>query len=304
MPGPRCDRILARVIARTSLGLLLAAAAAAASAQTAAPAASPAPAGFPDLAGPRALALEASIGAAASNEGVWVNPASVAARKRYSLETDAFVDRRGAATEARYYGGSVVDSLSAPVAVGLSYMRADEGDYTGNAWWGTLAGPIAQGLYLGVSGKYLSFKGPRNVSAATVDAGIYWAVAPKLSVGFAGYNLVSIDAPQVAPLGYGAGIALGDDRSIQVTGDWRADQDRVLNKTANRWSLGAEVLLGDLVPVRAGWMRDEVLGGSWWSVGAGLVTRAGVSLDVGYRQSVDDPSARTIAGALKVFMFQ
>lgn len=287
------------MIARTSLGLLLAAAAAAASAQT------PAPAGFPDLAGPRALALSASTGVAASNEGVWVNPASVAARKRYSLETDAFVDRRGADTTARYYGGSVVDSLSAPVAVGISYMRADEGPYTGNAWWGTVAGPIAQGLYLGVTGKYLSFKGqPANVSAATVDAGIFWAVAPKLSLGFAGYNLVSIDAPGVAPLGYGAGVALGDDRSLQVTADWRTDQDRVLNKTANRWSAGAEVLLGDLVPVRAGWMRDEILGGSWWSVGAGLVTRAGVSLDVAYRQSVDDPSARTISGALKVFMFQ
>ncbi len=298
MPGPRCARILGRVIVRIPLAAALLAAATAAAAQT------PLPAGVPDLVGPRALALSASIGVAASNEGVWTNPATVGARKRYSLETDAFVDRRGSDTTARYYGGSVVDSVSAPVAAGISYMRADEGPYTGNAWWGTLAGPVAQGLYLGVSGKYLSFKGPKNVSAATVDAGVFWAVAPKLSVGFAGYNLVSIDDPNVAPLGYGAGVGIGDDRSIQVTADWRADQDRVLNKTANRWSVGAEVLLGDLVPVRAGWMRDEVLGGSWWSVGAGLVTRGGVSLDVGYRQSLDDPSARTIAAALKLFMFQ
>jgi hypothetical protein len=68
--------------------------------------------------------------------------------------------------------------------------------------------------------------------------------------------------------------------------------------------VGAEALLGELVPVRAGWMKDETLGGSWWSVGAGLVTRSGVALDIAYRQSIDDPSARTIAAALKLFLFQ
>jgi hypothetical protein len=301
LPGPRPARILGRVIARIFLGVALLAAGGAASAQTPLP--YPGPAGLPDLVGPRALALGASTGVAASNEGVWVNPGSVAARKRYSLETDVFVDRRGAATTSRMYGGSVVDSISAPVAAGISYMRADEGPYAGNVWWGTLAGPIAQGFYLGVSGKYLSFRGPTNVSAATVDAGIFWQVAPKFSLGAAGYNLVSIDEPGVAPMGYGAGFGLGDDRSFQLTGDWRVDLDRQ-PKPTNRWSLGAEVLLGELMPVRGGWMRDETLGGSWWSVGAGIVTRAGVSLDIGYRQSLDDPSARTIAGAIKVFAFQ
>jgi hypothetical protein len=185
----------------------------------------------------------------------------------------------------------------------MSFMHSDEGPYTGNAWEGAIAGPIAPGLHLGVAGKYLSFKGPRNVSAATVDAGIFWQVADYVSLGAAGYNLVSIDNPALAPMGVGAGVGIGNDRSLQLTADWRADFDR-WPETTNRWALGAEVLLGQLVPLRAGWMRDETLGGSWWSVGAGLVTRGGVSLDVGYRQSLDDPSARTVAGALKVFLFQ
>ncbi|HET8539535.1 MAG TPA: hypothetical protein VFL83_06655 [Anaeromyxobacter sp.] len=283
-------------IARSCLGIVLAAAAPAA-AQT------PLPAGYPDLVGPRALALSASIGIAAGNEGMWVNPAAIAARRRYSLETDAFVDRRGADTTARFYGGSVVDSQSAPVAAGIAYVRGDEGAYTGNAWTGALGGSIAQGLYLGVAGKYLSFEGPRNVSAGTVDAGLFWQVAPYVSIGAAGYNLVSIANPAVAPMGYGVGVGIGDDRKFQLTADWRTDLDRAPEATS-RWAVGAEVLLGDLVPVRGGWMKDETLGGSWWSVGAGLVTRAGVSLDVAYRQSLDDPGARTIAGALKVFVFQ
>ena len=304
MPGPRSARILGRVITRIFLGIGLLA--------FAAPSAAVAPAGYPDLVGPRALALSASLGVAASNEGMWVNPGAVAARKRYSLETDVFVDRRGADTTARFYGGSVVDSLSAPVAAGVAYMRSDEGPYTGNAWSAVLSGPVAQGFYLGVTGKYISFQGTApasNVSAGTVDAGIFWQVADQLSLGVAGYNLVSIDDPVVAPMGYGAGIGIGSDRTVQITADWRVDLDRAPDpdrapKTTNRWAVGAEVLLGELVPLRAGWMRDETLGGSWWSVGAGLVTRAGVSLDVAWRQSLDDPSARTIAGALKLFFFQ
>lgn len=285
------------MIARILLGIALLGAGAASAAEP------PLPAGYPDLVGPRALALSASIGIAASNEGMWVNPGAIGARRRYALESDVFVDRRGADTTARFYGGSVVDSMSAPVAAGVSYMRSDEGPYTGNAWEGVLSGELAKGFYLGVAGKYLSMRGPKNVSAGTVDAGVLWQVANELSLGVAGYNLVSIDNPAIAPKGYGAGVGIGNDRSFQLTGDWRADLDRRA-KTTNRWAVGAEVLLGQLVPVRAGWMRDETLGGSWWSLGAGLVTQSGVSLDIAYRQSIEDPSARTIAGALKVFMFQ
>ncbi len=281
-------------------GLALALVACAASAAASEP---PLPAGFPDLVGPRSLALSASIGVAAGNEGIWVNPGAIAARKRYSIDAGGFVDRRGATTDARIYGGSVLDSTSSPVAGAVSYLRSDEGPYTGNAWNGVLAGSIAQGFYLGVGGKYLSMKGPRNVSAATVDAGVFWQVAEYVSIGAAGYNLVPVDNPAVAPMGAGAGVGVGSDRSFQVTADWRADFDRA-PKTTNRWAIGAEVLLGDLVPVRAGWMRDETLGGDWWSVGAGLVTRSGVAIDFGYRQAIADPNARTIAGTLKVFLFQ
>jgi hypothetical protein len=283
---------------RIRLGLaLLACAASAAAAET------PLPAGFPELVGPRALALSASVGVAAGNEGIYVNPGAIAARKRYSVEVGGFIDRRGADTDARFWGSSVVDSLSSPVAGAISYVRSDEGPYTGNAWNGVLAGSIAQGLYLGVGGKYLAFKGPRNVSAATVDAGLLWQVAEYVSLGAAGYNLVSIGNPEVAPMGVGAGVGVGSDRSFQVTADWRGDLDRG-SRTTNRWAVGAEALLGNLVPVRAGWMRDETLGGSWWSAGAGLVTRNGVAIDFGYRQSFDDPSARAIAATLKIFLFQ
>jgi hypothetical protein len=285
------------VTARTLCGIVLFLAGSASAAEP------PAPVGIPDLVGPRALALSSGIGIAASNEGIYLNPAAAGARKRYSIEGLLLVDRRGADTTAQFVGGSVVDSLSGPVTGGLSYVRAGQGDFTGSVWHAMVSGPIAQDLHLGVAGKYLSVKGPRNVSAATVDAGLFWQVADVLSIGAAGYNLVPIANEIVAPRGAGAGVGIGNDRSFQVTADWRADFDRA-GKTTNRYGAGLEVLLGQLVPLRAGWSRDETLGTKWWSLGAGLVTQTGIALDVGYRQSLDDPTARTVAATLKVFLFQ
>jgi hypothetical protein len=58
-----------------------------------------------------------------------------------------------------------------------------------------------------------------------------------------------------------------------------------------------------MVVLRGGLMRDQTLGTSWWSAGAGLVT-PGAALDVGYRQSTTDPSARQVGATLKVFVNQ
>lgn len=285
----------------------------------AARAADPVPAGgIPDLVGPRSLGLAASIGAASGNEGLYVNPGAIAARRRYAIEGGAYLDRRGAETADRFFGGSIVDSESSPVTAGVSYQRAQRGPYTGNLFHVALAGPLAEGVFLGVSGKYLSLDGPTvallpfgdpaarpvepgGVKAITADAGLLWQVSQYVSFGAAGYNLVPIGNEIVAPAGMGAGLAVGSDRTLQVTADWRTSFDAPAGR-ANRWSAGAEALLFDVVPVRAGWMKDDLLDTSWWSAGVGLVSRNGLALDVGYRQSLDDGDARTIAATLKFFM--
>lgn len=288
-------------------------------------AADPVPAGgIPDVAGPRSLALAASIGAAAGNDGLYVNPGAIAARKRYAIEGGALFDRRGADTVGRFFGGSIVDSESSPVTAGVSYLRAQKGSYEGSVVHFALAGPLSEGFLLGVSGKYLALTGntisvptaggpvafkPRDSTAVTADAGIFWQVTELVSVGVAGYNLVPVSNLLAAPLGMGAGLAVGSDRSFQVTGDWRTDfDDRGAplglgkQRGSNRWAAGAEALVLNLIPVRAGWMKDELLDTSWWSAGVGLVSGNGVALDVGYRQSLDDPKARTIAATLKLFV--
>lgn len=268
----------------------------------AASAADPAPAGIPDLQGARSLAMGASIGLPVGNEGLLTNPAAIAPGKRYAVEGLGVMDRRGADTTGGWFGGSVVDSMSAPVAVGFSYLRAAEGPYTGNLWTLALAAPLADRLHVGVSGKYLSLRGPEKVGAFTVDAGIWWRVADLVAIGAAGYDLLDVSNDAVAPRGVGAGIALGSERVAHVTADWRADLDR-LGKTANRYAVGGEVLLGKQLGLRAGFVKDEVLDARWWSAGLGLASQGGVALDLAYRQGVDDASARTLAAALKIYLF-
>ena len=247
--------------------------------------------------------MGASIGLPIGNEGLLTNPATIAPGKRYAVETMGVLDRRGADTTGGWFGGSVVDSMSAPVAAGFSYLRAQEGAYTGNLWTLALAGPLADRLHVGVAGKYLSLSGPEKVGAFTVDAGAWWRVADLVSIGAAGYDLLDVAHDAVAPRGVGAGIAFGSERLAQVTADWRADLDR-LGKTANRYAVGGEVLLGRQLGVRAGFVKDEVLDTRWWSAGLGLASQGGVALDVAYRQSVDDASARTLAAALKIYLFE
>lgn len=265
-------------------------------------AAEPPAEGIPGLTGPRALALAASVGVAGGNDAIFSNPAALAARRRYSVDALFFTDERQAGTAGRYFGGSVVDSVTGPMAAAIAYERATEGPWTGNLWRMAFAGSLAEGLMLGASGNYYDLKGPRNAKAMSADAGLFWQPARYLSLGAAGYNLVPIANDAIAPLGAAAGFAVGSDASFQVSGDWRATLPQHGSVT-NRWSAGAEYLLADLVPLRAGYAYDDGSGTQWWSAGVGIVTRS-VALDVAYRQSFDAASAKTIAVALRIFPFQ
>lgn len=269
----------------------------------------PPPGGIADVTGPRALGLSAAVGTASGNDGLFVNPGAIGAHRRYEADVSVFVDRRGSESVTQILGGSVVDAITSPIAAGFSYLMAQEGDYTGNVYQLALAGQVVDRFFLGVSGRWLSLDGPpappgegsNDVNSVTMDAGFLFLVSPMLSVGAAGYNLVPIGNAAAAPFGMGAGIDVGSDRRFHVTLDWRVDMDRHEQAT-NRYSAGAELLLGGLMPLRGGWSYDETLDTQWWSAGVGLVTKD-VALDFGYRQSLDASSARTLTGALRFFAF-
>jgi hypothetical protein len=281
------------------LGFALALAAAPrASAQVDAPRAG----GIPDLVGARGLALGAYRGISPGNDGIYTNAAALAARRRYSIETQWFLERQGADPALQVLTGSVVDSESS-VTGGFSYGRALSGPYIGNLFHLPIAFAASDGFFLGATAKYLSVDGPagEQVRSADVDASAYWRATSTFSLGASGYNLVDAGHRRVLPRGVGAGASFGDDRRFHLAVDWRGDWPRQ-GKMTNLYAVGGELLLGDYVPVRASWLRDETRNASFWSAGVGLVTTGGFALDASYRQGIDDASNRVFALAVKLFL--
>ena len=293
-----------RLTAAPLLVLLLGAGAAAA-------AEPPAPLTIPDLSGPRTLALQAGVGVASGSEALFTNPAALAARKRYVVDTFYLTDRRpelsGTAARQDFLGAAAADSATTPVAAGFGYARAMKGIETGTLLRLGLATQLSRGLALGVQGNYFDLRGAEEIaSTLNVDAGLFLQVSPRLSVGAAGYNLLHNEHRQFLPRGWAAGFAAGSDTSLQVVGEWQLDLDRARDddggaKATHRYSLGLEYLFASAVPVRAGFQLDETTDTNWWSVGAGYVTQR-YALDLAFRQSTADPSARTVALALRVFV--
>jgi hypothetical protein len=262
----------------------------------------------PDLTGPRTLALQSGVGAYTGTEALFINPAALAARKRYTVDSFYLTDRRAAPVLRQdYLGASVVDSSTTPVAAGFGYVRVLEGVETGTLLRLGLAAPLTDRLSLGVQGNYFDLHGVQRVAAqVNVDTGLFYQVTSMVSVGAAGYNLINSKHDAVEPQAFGVGFAAGSERSLQVTGDWRIDLDRVKDaqgrsKKTNRYGIGAEYLFDNAVPIRAGFQKDGISGTNWWSVGLGWVS-ARAAVDLGFRQSVSDPRARTLAIAVRFFV--
>jgi hypothetical protein len=268
----------------------------------AAAAAPPADPSLADLEGARALALAAYRGLPGGNDGMFANAGALAARRRYSIEGQYQQEDLSSGGRWQWFQLSVVDSETSAATGGASYTRVTRGPATGNLYHLALASPLGGGVYLGATGKYLDVRttGGGRLSAGTADAGLYWQASQLVGIGIAGYDLVPIGDEVQAPRGMGAGVSVGDERRFRIAGDWRRDFQRV-GKATDSWMGGAEVLLADQYPVRGGFLRDGTRGASYWSAGLGVVGSA-VALDVSWRQSVQYPSDRTLAVALKLFV--
>jgi hypothetical protein len=261
----------------------------------------PLPPTVADLTGPRSAALGASLALPGGNEGIFRNAASLAARPRYAIETHYLLERAGGDDAGQWLGASVVDSAMGSVAMGVAYTRVASGPSIGNALHVALATRLGSSLLAGVTGKYLDLHGAESVRAASVDASLFAGLGRLVSVAVTGFNLVDTNHPQQMPLGVGTGLAIGDDRSFHVTGDWRVDFDRRDGRSTS-WGVGAEYLAATYFPLRAGYLRDGIRDVDWWTAGVGLVTTAGGALDLAYRQSLDDASDRLLGVALKIYL--
>jgi hypothetical protein len=284
---------------RRSLLLLLAAAALPAAAQE-----GPLPPTPTNFVYARSMAIMAYRGLAGDNDGIFYNPAALAARKRFDVNLGGLMYRVGADTDATMFGGSVVDSVSSPVTAGFSYNYVTTLGYkTKGAFGGmtnmAIAFPISEAFFLGATGTYLNLYAPlTTVNAFTVTAGAFLSIGRFFSAGFTGYNLINTYHPDVLPLAMGGGAAIGPGDTFHVTGDWYREFGRN-GVHADKWAAGAEVFLFDVASLRGGWLYDAGANLQWWATGAGFAM-SGFGVDLAYRQSFGGTTFRTLAAMMKV----
>lgn len=253
-----------------------------------------------------------------STTAVFVNPANLALYRVYHLEGLAAFS-----PEARRqsYGGAVVDSSTSRLAGGFggTWSQMDP-DGIRRQWTDlrlALAYPLGDRFHLGLTGRYLRVnqgetRGPFGASLAsdgtagepivnefTFDAGAAVAVTEQLRFAVSGRNLTA-PGYRLMPLAVAGG--LGWSNQI-VTAEANTLVDFTTFGSARvRMMGGAEVLLADRIPVRAGYRYDAGMKTHALGLGAGYVDRR-FSIEVGGRRDiVSDNPATTIAVGLRFFI--
>lgn len=263
----------------------------------------PVPAGIPDLAGARSLSLGAYRGLIPGNDGMFFNSAALAVEHKYQLEGQWFLDRADNQNAIESFTLSVVDSTSASFTGGVGYTRVFSGPWIGNIFHVPLAIPVGSAAYFGLTPKYLSINGPNNdqIRAVNVDASLFLRPSGLVGFGISGYNLLKSGHHLIQPRGLGIGLSIGDEARYHVAFDWRGDFDRQ-EKLTSLIAIGVEYLVGDMLPVRASFIKDDTRNATFWSGGVGIVTSGGFAIDLAYRQRIEDPQEFTVGAGMKLIL--
>lgn len=233
------------------------------------------------------------------SEAVQGNPAALGLYRAYRIEFSGAWDY-GLSQKDANFGATIMDANTSALAAGLDYryVSIGKGADRATAHLGTLAFalPLAQSLYLGTSVRYLLMDGRREANSTTVDAGIILKLSEGVTLGFSGHNLIDTRNPELTPyysghLGYTTGL-------FTLAADVRADFVTRPDDTFT-YSAGLEYILGQGVPVRAGYMHDGFTGGHIVTAGLGLMG-AGNGLDLAYQHEFGGDESRLVALTVKL----
>lgn len=257
-----------------------------------------------------AMGLGGARASAASTSALQYNPANLALGRVYHIE--AFAGYRPQVTNFQF-GASLVDSFSAPVAMGVSYRYIlGNGQYGHAGMEGRVGLAYAAGdaFSIGVSGRYLSFtrEGPRPegdnrgpyAEGITMDASVRVTPTPGLHIAAIGQNLIDFGSPLVPRL-VGGSASYTIDNTFTLAFDGLADLSTFHNadgslRAEGQFGAGAELFVSG-VPIRAGWGFDTGRSIHYVTAGLGYV-QAEFGVDIAWRQQVfgDDDTWLLLAG--------
>jgi hypothetical protein len=253
-----------------------------------------------------------------STTAVFVNPANLPLYRVYHLEGLAALS-----PEARRqsYGGAIADSSTSRLAGGFggtwSQMDPDGIKRQFADLRLAVAYPLGDRLSLGVTGRYLRVAqkvagGPLGASLAsdgtredpilsefTFDAGAALQITENIRAALSGRNLTA-PGTALAPLAVAGGIGWSN-QVFTVEADSLIDFTTFGSARA-RAMLGAELLVADRFPLRAGYRYDAGMKVHAASLGLGYVERK-FSVELGGRRDVvADHPATLISLGLRFFI--
>lgn len=226
------------------------------------------------------------------------NPAAAALLPMYRMELTGAWDWRNKDAVASV---GITDGASGPVAASIAYhlVKLDRGDAQRVAHVTNLgfAVPLAQSFLLGASVRYAVLRGPEDFNKLTADAGFLIRPTPALALGAAAHNIIDTRLVEL-PRSYTLHAGLGGS-SVGLAVDARST--RAAGVTTWELGGGAEYLLGQGFPVRAGYRWDTGVRTGTLGLGLGFVTSGG-GLDFGYQHDFGPRSARVVAVTFRMLV--
>ncbi|MBL8952604.1 MAG: hypothetical protein JNK82_17625 [Myxococcaceae bacterium] len=229
-------------------------------------------------------------------ESVSGNPAMMSMFRRYQLELGGAWD----IPNGYGFGGlSIIDSATNELAYGQSYtlvtFDSPYGRTTAHLNTTAMAYPIADWLHIGINARYQLLYGPYATNSITMGAGAAVRLFDRWIIGFSGHNLIGVASPLVNRF-----FALATSvtfASLTPSFEWRMDFNAPSPRFA--WSVGAEFIAGDLIPIRAGFTWDDITGQKYVSGGLGF-TIEGSGVDISYRHELEGYHGRLLAVTIRL----
>lgn len=270
---------------------------------------------YAELETPRMTALGGPMRASSNSlSALYSNPANMAIAEVYHVGAYARIQPEA---RGQTYGGAIVDSLisSSGLAGGLggSWTMQDR-DGMDRQWMDVrfgLAMPLANILYLGLGGRYITLqqngvgplgasyvsggiRGSNIIQTVTIDAGVTVRPIPELKLAITGNNLTSLDTA-LFPLMGGFGASY-DTEDFSVGGDLTLES-RTYDQMNLRARAGGEILIIDQIMIRAGYRYEQRQEGHSLCGGLGYVNKL-FSVDASVRRSVAGPGYTAITFGL------
>ena len=229
-------------------------------------------------------------------ESVSGNPAMLSMYRRYQVELGGAWD----IPNGYGFGGiSIVDSATSELAYGQQYtlvtFDSPYGRSTAHLNTTAMAYPIADWLHLGVSARYQLIYGPYATNSITMNAGAAVRLFDVWIIGFSGHNLIPVASPLVNRY-----FALSTSASFGLftpSFEWRMDFNARFPRWA--WAVGVEWIAGEVVPIRAGFVWDNITGTKYVSAGLGFFME-GSGVDIAYRYEIGGYQGHLLAVTVKL----